>query len=177
MLEGYAWPLSVLPGEAVQLHLSSDAGPVSIEVTRDGANDESPVHSTDAVVVGTHAIPTGASSQGCGWPAAHAFTVPADTPSGYYAVTLRAGTERADAFFVVRAPAERRARLLLLLSTTTYNAYNDFGGPSLYTGGHVVSFERPLARGFLRKPEPIGRMMQTEPDRESMGYRTWSRPL
>jgi hypothetical protein len=40
-----------------------------------------------------------------------------------------------------------------------------------------VSFERPFAKGFLVKPEPIGRMMQPEPDREAMGFRTWARPL
>ena len=64
-----------------------------------------------------------------------------------------------------------------MLSTTTWHAYNDWGGPSLYTGGTRVSFERPLARGFLVKPEPIGRMMQPEPDREAMGFRRWARPL
>jgi hypothetical protein len=40
-----------------------------------------------------------------------------------------------------------------------------------------VSFERPLAEGFLVKLEPIGRMMQPEPDREAMGFHTWARPL
>ena len=64
-----------------------------------------------------------------------------------------------------------------MLATTTWNAYNDWGGPSLYTGGTRVSFERPFADGFLVKPEPIGRMMQTTPDREAMGYRSWARPL
>jgi N,N-dimethylformamidase beta subunit-like protein len=62
-----------------------------------------------------------------------------------------------------------------VLSTTTWHAYNDWGGPSLYTGGTRVSFRRPFAPGFLVKPEPIGRMMQREPDREAMGFRTWAR--
>ena len=81
--------------------------------------------------------------------------------SGFYAVTLTAGDERADAFLVVRpALGGPRAPLILVLSTTTWNAYNDWGGPSLYTGGTQVSFERPLARGFLDKPEPKRRKMQ-----------------
>ena len=63
-----------------------------------------------------------------------------------------------------------------MLSTTTWHAYNDWGGPSLYTGGTHVSFERPFAKGFLVKPEPMGRMMQSEPDREAMGFRSWARP-
>jgi hypothetical protein len=34
-----------------------------------------------------------------------------------------------------------------------------------------------MARGFLSKPEPAGRMMQPVTDREAMGYRNWARPL
>jgi hypothetical protein len=40
-----------------------------------------------------------------------------------------------------------------------------------------VSFEGPLAEGFLVKLEPIGGMMQPEPDREAMGFHTWARLL
>jgi hypothetical protein len=81
-----------------------------------------------------------------------------DWRSGYYRVTISSADERADACFVVRPHADDPAPLLLVLATTTWNAYNDWGGPSLYTGGTRVSFERPFARGFLVKPEPIGRM-------------------
>jgi len=44
--------------------------------------------------------------------------------------------------------------MLLLLTTNTYNAYNDWGGPNLYTGGIRVSFRRPFASGLLKKPRP-----------------------
>ncbi len=67
--------------------------------------------------------------------------------------------------------------MILVLATTTWNAYNDWGGPSLYTGGTQVSFERPLARGFLDKPEPMRRKMQPEPDREALWYFEWAEPL
>jgi hypothetical protein len=90
-------------------------------------------------------------------------------------VTVTAGDERADAFLIVRPDPSEPAPILLALSTTTWHAYNDWGGPSLYTGGTRVSFERPFAKGFLVKPEPIGRMMQPERDREAMGFRTWAR--
>ena len=175
MLEAYCWPLSVVPGEPVGLRVSTDAGPVRVEVTRDGASQEA-AWQRDDVTAALYPVPEDASSHGCGWPAA--IEIPTDGwRSGYYAVTLTAGKERADAFLVVRPPADRRAALLLVLTTTTYNAYNDWGGPSLYTGGTRVSFERPMAKGFLVKPEPIGRMMQTEHDAEAGGYRRWARPL
>jgi hypothetical protein len=37
-----------------------------------------------------------------------------------------------------------------------------------------VSFERPLARGFLTKPEPAARKAQAVPDREALGYFAWA---
>ena len=112
------------------------------------------------------------SADGCGWPPA--LEIPVDTAwrSGYYSVRFTGADEEADAFFVVR-PAEA-APILLVLSTATSHAYHDWGGPSLYTGGTHVAVDRPLARGFLRKPEPALRKAQAEPDREALAYFAWA---
>jgi hypothetical protein len=91
-------------------------------------------------------------------------------------VTLTAGDERAEAFLVVRAGSRERAPILLVLSTSTYDAYNDWGGPSLYTGATQVSMRRPMARGFLTKPEPHRRKMQPFPDAEALWYFEWAEP-
>ena len=160
----------------MSLHVSGDVGSCSIEVARDGA-DRQVVWRADAVEIGLHPTPADAAASGCGWPATIEIPLDPAWRSGYYAVTLAAGDERADACFVIRPRLEDPAPILLVLATTTWNAYNDWGGPSLYTGGTRVSFERPFAKGFLVKPEPVGRMMQTTPDREAMGYRSWARPL
>ena len=171
MLEGYCWPQSVAPGGSVPLHVSS-SGPFGVEVAREGATREV-VWSADAVAGSEHPIPAAASADGCGWPTALTIAVGDDWRSGYYSVTLSSDAERAHAFFAVR-PSGRSAPILLVLSTATYNAYNDWGGPSLYTGGTRVSFERPLAPGFLHKPEPAARKAQAIPDREALGYFTWA---
>jgi hypothetical protein len=122
--------------------------------------------------------PDDASSHGCGWPAALEIPVGADWHSGYYAVTVTAGDQRADAFLVVRSsPSAEPAPILMVLSTSTWNAYNDWGGPSLYTGGTRVSFERPMAPGFLVKPEPHRRKSQPQPDREALWFFAWAEPL
>jgi N,N-dimethylformamidase beta subunit-like protein len=176
MLDAYCWPLSAASGERVSLHASGDVGSCTIEVARDGTEREV-VWRTDDVAVDRHATFDEASANGCGWPATIELPLDPAWRSGYYAVTLTAGADRADACFVIRPRADDPAPILLVLATTTWNAYNDFGGPSLYTGGTRVSFERPFARGFLVKQEPVGRMMQTTPDREAMGYRNWARPL
>jgi hypothetical protein len=171
MLDGYAWPQSVLPGEETALHVSS-TDPFGVEVVREGAQRDV-VWRADAVAGSEHPIPATASADGCGWPTALTIAVGDDWRSGYYSVTLSSGDERAHAFFVVR-PSGRTSPILLALSTATYNAYNDWGGPSLYTGGTRVSFERPLARGFLQRPEPAVRKAQAIPDREALGYFTWA---
>jgi hypothetical protein len=174
MLEAYCWPLSVASGAAAQLRIATDAGSADVRVTRDGGEPEVVFEGT--VRAEPHDTPAGASEHGCGWPVTLAIATDG-WRSGYYAVAVVAGDERADACVVVRPRPDDPAPLLLVLATSTWNAYNDWGGPSLYTGGTRVSFERPFADGFLVKPEPIGRMMQTTPDREAMGYRDWARPL
>ncbi len=169
MLEGYCWPQSVLPGEAVDLHVSTNASGFGVEVVRGGTDL---VWRTDGLTGAAYPIPGDASSVGCGWPRSVTIPVGDGWRSGYYSVTLTTGDERADAFFVVRPSV--RSPILLVLSTATYQAYNDWGGPSLYTGGTRVSFERPLARGFLRKPEPALRKAQSEPDPEALAYFAWA---
>jgi hypothetical protein len=174
MLEAYCWPQSAEPGEEVTLHVCTDADAFEVEIAREGA-ERLVVHRLVDVAGEAHAIPDDAAENGCGWPATVAFGAP--ERSGYHAVTVRAGDETADAFVAVRPPAGTRAPILLVLSTSTWNAYNDWGGPSLYTGGTRVSFERPLARGFLTKPEPARRKMQPEPDREGLWFFRWAEPL
>src|SRR5947199_791333 len=175
MLEAYCWPRSVEPGEAVAIHASTDLEGFAVEVARDGANREE-VWSAEGAA-GHHAVPEDASSMGCGGPAALGVPVGERWRSGYYAVTLTSGDQRADAFFVVRSRPREAAPILMVLSTTTYDAYNDWGGPSLYTGGTQVSSERPLAPGFLVKPEPHRRKMQPLPDREGLWYFEWAERL
>jgi hypothetical protein len=177
VLEGYCFPRSAIAGESIPLHVSTDAATFDVEVAREGASTEI-VWRAEGVVGSAHAAPPEAAANGCGWPPAFEIPIGADWRSGYYAVTLRAGDERAEAFLVVRpAPGGPKAPMILVLSTSTWNAYNDWGGPSLYTGGTRVSFERPLARGFLDKPRPMRRKMQTEPDREGRWYFEWAEPL
>jgi hypothetical protein len=171
MLDGYCWPQSVLPGGEVALHVSS-SGPFGVEVAREGGAREV-VWRADAVAGSEHPVPATASANGCDWPASLAVPTDEAWRSGHYSVRLTSGDEEAHAFFAVR-PAAGPAPILLVLSTSTTNAYNDWGGPSLYTGGTRVSFERPLARGFLAKPEPAVRKAQGVPDREALGYFRWA---
>jgi hypothetical protein len=163
---GYCWPQSVEPGGRVGLHLSSSGGRrVSIEVARIGI--ERTVVIADATVeADEHPTPTDASATGCNWPAALTIEVDPNWQSGYYEVVLEidvGGKRRRDhAFFVVRPEVGApNAPILLVLSTNTWHAYNDFGGWNLYTGATTVSLQRPMSRGYLDKPPGAGRRVTT----------------
>ncbi|HYG70975.1 MAG TPA: N,N-dimethylformamidase beta subunit family domain-containing protein [Actinomycetota bacterium] len=173
-LEAYCHPASVAPGDPVRLHVSSSVPDVDVEVSRQGAFGET--RWRGRIRADEHATPTDASERGCGWPVAVEIPTDAGWSSGFHAISLSTAQERTDAFVVVRPPLDRPAPILLVLSTATYAAYNDWGGPSLYTGATRVSLERPLAPGFLRKPEPALRKAQAEVDREALGFFRWAEP-
>jgi hypothetical protein len=98
-------------------------------------------------------VPADVGSQGCRWPVALEVGTEASWRPGLHLVRLRAGSEVAEAFFVVR-PSRPTSPRLLVLATSTWAAYDDWGGPSYYTGGTRSSLLRPLPKGFLERPAP-----------------------
>src|SRR5690606_22293349 len=166
--------LSYKPGETVQFHISTTAAKFSAEVARIGLEREK-VWSKDDLTGSRHPVPEDASSNGCGWPVAFELQVGPDWKSGYYQVTLQAAdsggqfiqrnrrTASTNLFFVVRAANPgSTSKILLQLCTNTYNAYNNWGGYSLYSyharnklQGHRVSFDRPLAGQFANWAYPF----------------------
>jgi N,N-dimethylformamidase beta subunit-like, C-terminal len=79
----------------------------------------------------THRSATGLTE--CSWHPTLTFRVPAALPSGVYVAKLSASSGVSDALFVVRS--RRPQPLLAQLPTSTYEAYNAWGGDSLYPGG------------------------------------------
>ena len=166
-VEGYAGQISIAPGEEIVLHVSTSAPKFAVEITRWGAKNEV-VWSRKDVPGQTHPVPEDASAMGCRWPEAVRVPVGKDWKSGYYTARFlvedRGGkwthrgrrTAESDACFIVRAAEPgKRSKILLQLSTNTYNAYTNWGGSSVYAynsraknQGSRVSFERPLSSQF-----------------------------
>lgn len=171
-IEGYADQLSYRAGEVVSLHVSTSAPLYDMEVARIGAQREI-VWREESLKGAAYDIPEEASAQGCDWPVAHGFTVGADWRSGYYEVRLSVADGGGDfthwgerqaagtLHFVVRSSRPGRdTKILLQLATNTYNAYNNWGGYSLYAyhgrgkvQGHRVSFARPSNGTFFDRWE------------------------
>lgn len=168
-IEGYCTPLSTA-GEPVGLRVSTRAERYDVVVERWGGRRETVWRHAD--LPGSYtAPPPDADAAGCRWPVSVEIPVDASWRSGFYLVTLTAagapaGRDVAHACFVVRGGAAARSRALYVLDSNTWNAYNTWGGRSLYTGGSTVSFDRPFARGMLcrrqverddRKSRPVRR--------------------
>ena len=168
-IEGYSSAVSVLPGGAISFHVStSPAAPYRIAVYRlgwyggAGATLLACLPSCQGELAGSpRAVPPpfGVLSEvRADWPASATLTVPVDWVSGYYLAELELTsgpqTGRVDRVpFVVRE-ADRHSQVLAQVPVNTWQAYNGWGGKSLYAHSSVgglraaaVSFDRPYFVG------------------------------
>src|SRR5919108_727938 len=168
-IEGYASEESVSPGETLHLHVStSPAARYRVEVYRvgwyGGAGGRSigcvPGCATDEQgAAQPHPSPDANGETVADWPITDDFAIPGDAVSGYYVANLLltsgpSSGKASTVFFVVRAPAARRSTILVQVPVNTWNAYNNWGGKSLYNVNSTygvpanrVSFDRPIAPG------------------------------
>jgi hypothetical protein len=105
--------------------------------------------------------PHEAGETGANWPVTDQLTLPNDAVSGYYLVRVgllggpQAGNGAAT-IEVVRPPPDRRSQILVQVPVNTWEAYNPFGGRSLYDSNSplgradAVSFQRPYQTGYLQ---------------------------
>lgn len=174
-IAGYTDRSSYAPGEEVVFHLSANVDKLTMKISRLGLATELVLEKPD-IAVSAHSIPDRASSHGCQWPATTVVKIPNDWKSGYYQVALSADKDgkkvSSNLFVIVRAAVPgSTSRILLQLSTNTYNAYTNWGGHSLYAyhdrdgvQGHRVSFDRPQQSQFENWEGPFIRWA------ESNGY-------
>jgi hypothetical protein len=155
-LEAYASATSVNHGDALDVHVRSD-GPTQItwEAWRlgwyGGAGGRS-VARGGPVAAGPQPMPSPAPNTllvACRWPVTFTVQTGADWTSGVYLVVVtRKDGAQTQVPFVVRADG-RKGVGVFQASFATYQAYNAWGGKSLYDGGPAVevSFDRPYAQG------------------------------
>jgi len=166
-IEGFASEVSVLPGHSVHLHVSTaPAARYRIEFYRLGWYHGAGARLLACIPAGCHrdrqgeARPYPQPAPGTGfaraaWPVTDTFRFPRSTVSGYVLARLvltrgRAQGEVSYVPLIVRALPSRRAQILVQASVNTWQAYNNWGGKSLYafnSTNHVpanhVSFSRP----------------------------------
>ena len=157
-IQGFATDISVDQGQTVGFKVDTNASSYRLDIYRmgyydgDGARRSPPccrpcstTSRTASTAVATGLVDCGNWTQNASW------AVPADAVSGIYFANLvrtDATAGESHVFFVVRDD-DGGSDLLFQTSDTTWQAYNAYGGNSLYTGSpagraYKVSYNRPF---------------------------------
>jgi hypothetical protein len=172
----YSDKRSYRPGETVRLHLSSNIDRVALRIGRDDESSD-PVHHTDVAQAQFHPLPNRAYESGCDWPVFSEWVVPTHVQPGAYLVEAidPMGVVVGHHLFFIKPPRPRAGALALVVATSTWTAYNDWGGANHYYGLHPgsprgrsprLSVHRPWARGQIWLPSNAPRSINAErPDR------------
>ncbi len=158
-IQGFATDISVNQGDTVTFKINTTAITYTLTIYRlgyyggMGARQIATVKPSVPLPQSQPACLTDATTGliDCGnWAPSASWTVPLTATSGiYFAKLVRPDTEGAShIFFVVRNDAGR-SPLLFQTSDTTWQAYNNYGGNSLYEGlpagrAYKVSYNRPF---------------------------------
>jgi len=183
---GYTDPASVRPGQQVGLFVSSSASTVTATAYRIGGyvgGRGRPVW--QATLTGSQQPPPQVSGSTrtvvVRWQPATTIST-SGWPAGFYLIKLTASSGgQWQVPFVVRSPSTA-GRVALVLPLTTWQAYNDWGGLSLYHGAggrtdfagrsYAVSFDRPYpspgAGEFLYSALPM--VAAAEKDHVPLAY-------
>ncbi len=175
-IQGFATQISVNRGETIHFKIDTTYDQYHIEIYRmgyyggDGARRVDTIPSSATVAQNQPFCGEEATTGliDCGnWSVSASWSVPATAVSGIYFAKLvpeeEPSSDGSHIVFVVRND-EGESELLFQTSDTTWEAYNSYGGKSLYTGGpgtnpgraYKVSYNRPLTtRGTTAEDSPF----------------------
>jgi len=158
---GYASASSVRQGESINFHTSTLASEYDIQIFREGATGRELMQTITNLpgnfyncqeAVGVP-VEQDEESLGCNWPVAYTLNVPQSWASGMYVADLldpddQPGNWGSYIFFIVseNQPGST-SNILFHMPTNTWQAYNYYGGWSLYSDPAAVkiSFDRPYS--------------------------------
>ncbi|MER9819864.1 N,N-dimethylformamidase beta subunit family domain-containing protein [Mesorhizobium sp. M0129] len=182
----YSNKISYSPGEPVNLFISSTVPKLDIAIQKDGLI---PVRLTSwtGVSVDFQKIAAQSYMNGCGWQETISLELPEDVAAGAYILEMRDPSRESNEpalghhiFFVRSNKGRSDKTVLLVASTCTWAAYNDWGGASHYIGLHpgypdgfspILSSQRPWARGQVWLPSAAPRNVpKTRPRRPEQPY-------
>ncbi|GAA2109876.1 hypothetical protein GCM10009841_31490 [Microlunatus panaciterrae] len=154
-IQGFATDISVNRGSTIGFKVKTTATSYRLDIYRMGYYGGAGARKVATVSPTTFPKQPSCLTQSttglidCGnWTQTASWAVPSTAVSGIYFAKLVAGTAASHIMFIVRDDASTSA-LLFQTSDTTWQAYNDYGGNSLYEGSpagraYKVSYNRPF---------------------------------
>lgn len=150
-IEGYTDRLSYFPGEVIELKVHAPEGLFSVDFIRYG-KEESLVASMKNLQGSPQNYFMDAYMEGAIWDTSYKFTIPANWTTGMYAAKVYDGKSSFFITFIIKESTPDYSDIGVLASTNTWQAYNNWGGKSLYSYSVIngqrqynefVSFSRP----------------------------------
>jgi hypothetical protein len=157
--EGFATRMSVNRGENVDFKIKSNRA-YRIDIYRLGyyaGNGGRLVHSIPSLPIRSQPAALTNAATGLidagNWSVAASWAVPPDAVSGVYVAKLTGTDGRTNQIVFVVRDDSQAADIVFQTSDTTWQAYNPWGGNSLYTGApagraYKVSYNRPFRNRF-----------------------------
>ena len=159
-IQGFATDISVDQGQTIAFKVDTDANSYRLDIYRLGYYGGSGARFIESVTP-TATLPqaqpacivnTATGLIDCGnWNVSASWLVPANATSGIYLAKLvRSDTQGASHIVFVVRDDDGHSDVLFQTSDTTWQAYNNYGGNSLYLGGpagraYQVSYNRPFS--------------------------------
>ena len=161
---GYVNKISVFQGDTLEFHISTYRDPFYINIYKKN-NDDSLVATIDNIAGGYRLVPDSSYYYGCNWPVSYSMVVPGSWPPGLYEADFPTDSPRVSTksvlFMVKTKTPGSYSNILYLTAANTWNAYNPYGGESLYETNSLngvrstkVSFLRP-GRAYGGFPESL----------------------
>lgn len=151
-IEGYTPKISYQPGETVQLKVHTLHKQFNISICRYGLKEE--VLMEIPQIKGMRQdYPAYAYREGCNWKTSYEFQIPENWKPGLYSAKISDDSKREFYITWIIRPKkllqpissdEKRKRIAILASTNTWQAYNPWGGASLYAYKEKPRFQRDL---------------------------------
>lgn len=147
---GYGDSFCVSQGDTFRFHISTSITDFALKLYKLG-NQKILVATFDHVQGGTSMLPDSSYWYGCKWPVSYSLKIPNAWTPGVYVAEFPITNGNGQIVFCVKALIlGTYSNVCLKMSVNTWEAYNNFGGKSLYgfnsTGGKAsakVSFNRP----------------------------------
>jgi len=177
-IEAYASNTTVTAGDSLDLHVRCTWPQYKVSVWHSGRVLDR-VLTVGQTYAGVAFAPAPSAWElGCGWPVTCRIPIPREMPPGAYLARIESGTAFGWVPFVVRARVPGSySKVLVQLAVTTWQAYNTYGGKSLYksnvagdaTRAYRVSFQRPYcfpidngSGQFFQWEEPFMEFLERE---------------
>lgn len=142
-------------GDSIQIFASWRGGD-SVEVRLSDILQKNTIYKKK-IWVRHQSVRPGVAVRGTGWKKTHSIGIDSSFPTGWYVLSLKKGGDSFHQSIFVQ-PSIPAKKVAILFSTNTWNAYNFWGGHSIYSKNHTdsVSFFRPqlVANPFLKNTYP-----------------------